>query len=121
MSFQQGLSGLNAAARNLDVIGNNVANSNTVGAKGARAEFAAVYATSLAGATSATSGLGVNVAAVSQQFIQGDLTTTNNPLDMGINGQGFFASVIEARLNTPAMASSRLTRTASCKTPKVPS
>jgi flagellar hook protein FlgE len=90
MSFQQGLSGLNAAARNLDVIGNNVANSNTVGAKGARAEFAAVYATSLAGATSATSGLGVNVAAVSQQFIQGDLTTTNNPLDMGINGQGFF-------------------------------
>jgi flagellar hook protein FlgE len=90
MSFQQGLSGLNAAARNLDVIGNNVANSNTVGAKGARAEFATVYASSLAGASAATAGLGVNVAAVTQQFLQGELTTTNNPLDMGINGQGFF-------------------------------
>ncbi len=40
MGFQQGLSGLNAAARNLDVIGNNVANTNTVGFKTSRAEFA---------------------------------------------------------------------------------
>ena len=40
MSFQQGVSGLNAAGRNLEVIGNNVANASTVGAKQARAEFA---------------------------------------------------------------------------------
>ena len=39
MSFQQGLSGLNAASKNLDVIGNNIANSGTYGAKGSRAEF----------------------------------------------------------------------------------
>ena len=39
MSFQTGLSGLNAASRNLDVIGNNIANANTIGAKVARAEF----------------------------------------------------------------------------------
>jgi flagellar hook protein FlgE len=90
MSFQQGLSGLNAAAKNLDVIGNNVANANTVGAKGSRAEFAAVYANSLAGASGSTAGLGVSVTGIAQQFIQGDLSTTNNPLDMGINGQGFF-------------------------------
>ena len=45
MGFQQGLAGLNAAARNLDVIGNNVANSGTIGFKSARAEFADVYAT----------------------------------------------------------------------------
>lgn len=90
MSFQQGLSGLAAAARNLDVIGNNVANSNTIGAKGSRAEFAAVYANSLAGAGGIAAGLGVSVTAVSQQFTQGDLATTNNPLDLGINGQGFF-------------------------------
>lgn len=90
MSFQQGLSGLNAAARNLDVIGNNVANSNTVGAKGSRAEFASVYANSLAGTATAMAGLGVSVTGVTQQFTQGDLATTNNPLDMGINGQGFF-------------------------------
>ena len=46
MGFQQGLSGLNAAARNLDVIGNNVANTNTVGFKSSRAEFADAYAAS---------------------------------------------------------------------------
>ncbi|MBV6489631.1 MAG: Flagellar hook protein FlgE [Pseudorhodoplanes sp.] len=91
MSFQQGLSGLNAAARNLDVIGNNVANANTVGAKASRAEFADVYATSLYGAGSnGFNGIGVTVADVTQQFTQGDITTTNSALDMAINGRGFF-------------------------------
>ena len=47
MSFQQGLSGLNASSKNLEVIGNNVANANTVGAKSSRAEFADMYALSL--------------------------------------------------------------------------
>ncbi|MGZ3159049.1 MAG: flagellar basal body protein, partial [Burkholderiaceae bacterium] len=50
MGFQQGLSGLNAASKSLDVIGNNVANSGTVGFKGAEAQFADVYASSLTGA-----------------------------------------------------------------------
>ena len=44
MGFQQGLSGLNASSKSLEVIGNNIANANTVGAKAARAEFADVYA-----------------------------------------------------------------------------
>lgn len=90
MSFQQGLSGLNAAARNLDVIGNNVANSNTVGAKASRAEFADIYATSLYGAGAHYNGIGVSVAAITQQFTQGDISTTNSALDMAINGRGFF-------------------------------
>jgi len=90
MSFQQGLSGLNAAARNLDVIGNNVANSNTVGAKASRAEFADVYATSLYGAGSQYNGIGTTVAGITQQFTQGDIATTNSALDMAINGRGFF-------------------------------
>jgi flagellar hook protein FlgE len=90
MSFQQGLSGLNAAARNLDVIGNNVANSNTVGAKASRTEFADIYATSLYGAGTQYNGIGVTVAAITQQFTQGDIATTNNALDMAINGRGFF-------------------------------
>lgn len=90
MSFQQGLSGLNAAARNLDVIGNNVANSNTVGAKAARAEFADIYAMSLYGAGTQYSGIGVTVAAITQQFTQGDIATTSSALDMAINGRGFF-------------------------------
>ncbi|MBU0749027.1 MAG: flagellar basal body protein, partial [Gammaproteobacteria bacterium] len=44
MSFQQGLSGLNASSKNLDVIGHNIANSNTVGFKASRAEFAEMVA-----------------------------------------------------------------------------
>ena len=44
MSFQQGLSGLNATSKNLQVIGNNIANANTYGTKVSRAEFSDVYA-----------------------------------------------------------------------------
>ena len=88
MAFQQGLSGLNAASRNLDVIGNNIANANTVGMKSSRAEFADVYAA--AAGTSGSTGLGVSVAAVSQQFTQGNISVTGNNLDVAINGGGFF-------------------------------
>lgn len=90
MSLQHGLSGLSAAARNLDVIGNNVANANTVGAKAARAEFSDMYANSLTGVSAATSGIGVSVTSVAQQFTQGDIVATQNPMDMAINGRGFF-------------------------------
>jgi len=90
MSFQQGLSGLNAAAKNLDVIGNNVANSGTVGFKQSQAQFADVYANSLTGAGGSNVGIGTKVAQVSQLFTQGNVTATNNPLDMAINGGGFF-------------------------------
>lgn len=90
MSFQQGLSGLNAAAKNLDVIGNNVANSGTVGFKQSQAQFADVYANSLTGAGGSQIGIGVQVATVAQQFTQGNITATNNPLDIAINGGGFF-------------------------------
>ena len=89
MSFQQGLSGLNAASRNLQVIGNNIANGNTYGAKGARAEFADVYANAVAGNPNQV-GIGVQVAAVAQQFTQGDITDTGNALDIAISGNGFF-------------------------------
>jgi flagellar hook protein FlgE len=90
MGFEQGLSGLNAAAKNLDVIGNNVANSNTVGFKQGHAEFADVYANSLTGAGGSNVGIGVKVAQVAQQFTQGNITSSNNPLDIAINGGGFF-------------------------------
>ncbi len=90
MSFQQGLSGLNAAAKNLDIIGNNVANSGTVGFKQSQAQFADVYANSLTGAGGAGVGIGTKVAQIAQQFTQGNITATNNPLDIAINGGGFF-------------------------------
>ena len=89
MGFQQGLSGLNASSKNLDVIGNNIANANTYGAKVSRAEFADVYASALGGTENAV-GVGTTVAAVAQQFTQGNITTTDNPLDLAINGTGFF-------------------------------
>lgn len=90
MGFQQGLSGLNAASKNLDVIGNNVANANTVGFKQSVAQFADVFATSLTGSGGLQIGIGTSVGAVTQQFSQGNLTVTNNPLDVAINGKGFF-------------------------------
>lgn len=90
MAFQQGLSGLNAASKNLEVIGNNVANANTVGFKESRAQFADVYASSLAGAGSNTPGLGTRVQDIAQQFSQGNLNITNNALDVAVNGDGFF-------------------------------
>jgi len=90
MSFQQGLSGLNGAAKSLDVIGNNIANASTVGFKGSTTQFADVYARSLNGAGGNTAGIGVSVAAIAQQFTQGNIETSNNPLDIAINGAGFF-------------------------------
>lgn len=90
MSFQQGLSGLNAASKNLDVIGNNIANSGTFGAKGSRAEFSDVYAAALNGAGANQIGIGTSLQAVAQQFTQGNISTTENPMDLAINGGGFF-------------------------------
>lgn len=89
MSFQQGLSGLNAATKNLDIIGNNVANANTVGFKSAAAEFADVFASSVGG-ENAQVGIGTSITAVNTNFAQGNINVSNNPLDLAINGQGFF-------------------------------
>lgn len=90
MSFQQGLSGLNAASKNLEVIGNNVANASTVGFKQSRAQFADVYANSLTGSGASQIGIGTKLATVAQQFTQGNISSTNNSLDVAINGGGFF-------------------------------
>ena len=93
MSFQQGLSGLNGAAKSLDVIGNNIANASTVGFKSAQAQFADVYANSLSGATGVNAGIGTKVSQIAQQFTQGNVESSNNSLDVAINGQGFFRTV----------------------------
>jgi len=93
MSFQQGLSGLNTASTQLDTIGNNVANADTVGFKQSQAQFADMYAASLAGSGALQVGTGSRVAAIAQQFSQGNITTTSNSMDTAINGQGFFRVV----------------------------
>ncbi|MCX7180207.1 MAG: flagellar hook protein FlgE [Proteobacteria bacterium] len=94
MGFSQALSGLNGASKALEAIGNNIANSGTVGFKSSAAQFADVYATSLTGGGSSQVGIGVAISKVQQQFSQGNITTSGNPLDIAINGGGMF------RLNT---------------------
>ncbi|QLK61495.1 flagellar hook-basal body complex protein [Enterobacteriaceae bacterium Kacie_13] len=83
MSFSQAVSGLSAASTNLDVIGNNIANSATVGFKTATASFADMFAGS-------QTGMGVKVAAVTQNFNDGTTTTTSRGLDVALSGNGFF-------------------------------
>ncbi|MES2128422.1 MAG: flagellar hook protein FlgE [Pseudomonadota bacterium] len=94
MSFQQGLSGLNGAAKSLDVIGNNIANASTVGFKGSQAQFADVYANSLNGAGGNQAGIGTKVSQIAQMFTQGNIESSNNPLDIAINGAGFFRTEV---------------------------
>ena len=89
MSFNTALSGIQAASADLGIIGNNVANAATAGFKSSRAEFADVYA-SLLGASDTTIGSGVRLQNVAQQFAQGNVTFTNNALDLAISGSGFF-------------------------------
>ena len=90
MSFQQGLSGLNGAAKALDAIGNNVSNASTSGFKSSSAQFADVFASSLTGGGGTQVGIGTTINAVKQSFTQGNISVTNNPLDVAINGGGFF-------------------------------
>ncbi|MFL9904824.1 flagellar hook protein FlgE [Paraburkholderia sp. RL17-337-BIB-A] len=90
MGYQQGLSGLSAASSDLDVIGNNIANANTVGFKSGAAQFADMYASSVATAVGNQVGIGTQLSEVQQQFSQGTITSTNQALDVAINGNGFF-------------------------------
>ena len=118
MGFQQGLSGLIAAARNLDVIGNNVANANTVGFKAAQRRVRRRLR-ELAGRRrrQRSAGIGVSVTAIQQNFVQGNVSTTSNPLDIAINGNGFFRMDTKRHgAATRATASSTSTRTASSST-----
>ncbi|QJQ94416.1 MULTISPECIES: flagellar hook protein FlgE [Halomonadaceae] len=83
MSFSQALSGLNASATKLGAIGNNIANSQTVGFKSSSVQFADVYANSRI-------GLGTQVAGVQQNFNAGNIEATSRNLDLAIAGDGFF-------------------------------
>lgn len=86
MAFSQAVSGLNAAATNLDVIGNNIANSATYGFKSGTASFADMFAGSKV-------GLGVKVAGITQDFNDGTTTNTGRGLDVALSGNGFFRLV----------------------------
>ena len=85
------LSGLFAAQKDLSTTSNNIANANTVGFKESRAEFSDVYSSSIFSNPKTTVGGGVQPAMISQQFHEGSTRYTNNPLDLRVNGKGFFA------------------------------
>lgn len=92
-------SGMDAQQRNIDVTANNIANVNTTGFKASRAEFQELLYQQVRAAgdpaqggapTSVEVGLGVRTAATAKNFAQGTLEATENPLDVAIEGPGFF-------------------------------
>lgn len=93
--------GMTAQQYNIDVISNNIANVNTTAFKKDRAEFQDLMYQTLnysAGATSADTknptgidvGTGVVISGIQKDFLQGNIITTGNELDIGIQGKGFF-------------------------------
>ena len=90
MPFKSAISGLKGAQTDLNVIGNNVANAGTTGFKRSRAEFRDVFAVSNTGSSANSTGRGVDIARIAQQFDQGNISFTDNPLDLAISGSGFF-------------------------------
>ncbi|MCR9184109.1 MAG: flagellar hook protein FlgE [Halieaceae bacterium] len=98
MAFDTAISGINAATADLNVISNNIANASTVGYKTSRAEFADVFATSLLGAGGNAIGKGVSLSAVTQEFGQGNISFTDNALDLAISGGGFYQLSVDGAL-----------------------
>lgn len=90
MAYEQGLSGLTAASNDLNVIGNNIANADTVGYKASVAQFADMYANSVATSVNNQIGIGTMLNTVAQDFSQGTIQTSNSSLNVAINGNGFF-------------------------------
>lgn len=96
-AFYASLSGLGANSSSLGVIGNNLANLNTIGFKGSSASFQDIFSASLGGLSSQGNGnpiqigLGTRLGVVGQNFGQGSFQSTQNPLDMAIQGSGFFS------------------------------
>lgn len=92
-SLNSGVSAMQQFQQEMDVIGNNIANVNTTGFKGARVDFADALSQTLQG--NGAGGLvqvgnGVATDSVTNQFIQGPISTTGSPTDLAISGQGFF-------------------------------
>jgi len=93
-SLNSGISGLRFQQDKLDVIGNNIANVNTVGFRAGRAQGADVFSQRLSEFSTNSSasqiGSGVSLASVSSSFAQGNIDASGQPYDMAIDGSGFF-------------------------------
>ncbi len=90
-ALYSGVSGLNTNGAAMSVIGNNLANTNTVGFKGSRSVFADLLSGSISGSGGQSQvGRGVGMSAVDQVFSQGTFQSTESGLDVAIEGEGFF-------------------------------
>ena len=91
MAFNTAITGIKASQIELDVTGSNIANASTVGYKSSRTEFGDIYTTVALGAGSTnTTGSGVTVTDIAQNFSAGTIEFTNSNLDLAIDGSGFF-------------------------------
>lgn len=90
MSFFTSLSGLKAAQADISTTSNNIANINTLGFHGSRAEFSDIYTVSPTSNLRTSMGSGVQISRVARSFAQGSMTSTQNALDLAIQGPGFF-------------------------------
>ncbi len=100
-AMYSGVSGLNTNSQAMSVIGNNLANTNTLGFKGARTIFSDLLSSSVFGSGGASQvGRGVGLSTVDNVFSQGTFETTGSDTDVAIEGDGFFI-VKEANNNTP--------------------
>jgi flagellar basal-body rod protein FlgG len=100
-SLYTAATGMDAQQTKLDVIAHNLANTSTTGFKRARADFEDLLSETIRSATAPTAqgggrpeplqvGLGVRTATTTRSFSQGDMQSTENPLDLAIEGSGFF-------------------------------
>ena len=91
-SFSAGLSGLNANAQALAVVGNNLANINTVGFKASSVTFRDLVYQTVGGSSENPTqiGLGVGVASISPVFTQGTIESSRSATNVAIQGNGFF-------------------------------
>jgi len=91
VSYYSSLTGLNAASTDLKIASNNISNVDTYSFKRSRAEFSDIFASTIGQKPTVTAGQGVNLNTVSQQFTQGDISSSLNTLDLAVSGNGFFS------------------------------
>lgn len=98
-SLFAGISGLNANATAMTVIGDNIANVNTTAFKSNRSSFANMLSQSLTGSGNGDIGRGVEFSGTSATWSQGNVENTANPTDLAVNGKGFFILQDDMGLN----------------------
>jgi len=89
-SLYAGVSGLNVNGDSISVIGNNIANSNTIGFKSGRVQFQDIVSKSIGGGGSSQIGRGVHTGNISTLFTQSSFESTSRTTDLAIDGDGYF-------------------------------